>query len=394
MFIKFVKKTLNFLLLKEKKKFITVYPKKSFKRGRVLLSYLSKPLLVKDSDSYFKDHTNKWESKEISRIFNNLGYIVDVIDFDDNKFVPIQKYDIVFDIHYNLQRLIPFLDKNTIKILHITGSYPRFSVDAELKRVNDLEMRRGFVISPKRLVDTELFDRSLRFADYCTLIGNDNTLQTFPQKYINKITKIPVSSSVLDYKKTKNYFVPEKREFLWFFGGGAVHKGLDKVLDVFSKHKDLILNVIGTVQNEKDFCHIYKKELFETPNIKYHGYIKPSDKKFIDIIKNVFCFIAPSCSEGISPSVTTCLQLGLYPIISKNTGISLPNGFGYYLINSSVSEIEKIVLDVYSRKKEELEKQILFIQKYALEKYSRENFTKSMTGFIKRVVNDRTNKRS
>ncbi|KKP24473.1 MAG: Glycosyl transferase group 1 [candidate division TM6 bacterium GW2011_GWF2_28_16] len=384
--MQFLRQLKKWYLYKSKNYPVILSPKVKSK-GSVLLSYLSKSLEIMDEKNiYFNDHSNKWECRQIAKIFTDFGYTVEAINFDDFKFIPQKKYDVVFDIHYNLQRFMPFLDKNTIKILHITGSYPRFSVNAELERVDDLELRRHFFISPKRIVDVELFDRSLKFADYCSLIGNDITLNTFPTNYINKITKIPVSSSRLNFIKNKQKFVPEKREFLWFFGGGAVHKGLDRVLDVFSKNHDLILNIVGGIINEADFCMLYSKELFDSPNIRYHGFLHPSDEKFIDIISNCFCFIAPSCSEGISPSVTTLMQIGLYPIVSKNTGVDLPLNCGYFLEDSSVEEIEKVVYEVYNLSNQKLEDEIFKIQEFALREYSRKNFTFNITNFLEKIL--------
>jgi glycosyltransferase involved in cell wall biosynthesis len=249
-----------------------------------------------------------------------------------------------------------------------------------------LESRRGIICAPRRVVDVEIFDRSLRFADSCSLIGNDVTLETFPKLYKEKINKVTVSASVLDSIEIKQDIDIRKKEFLWLFGSGAVHKGLDLVLEVFAKNRNLILHVVGAVDKEKDFFNAFRRELRNLPNIKYHGYLAPNCEKFKKIIKNVFCFIAPSCSEGISPSVATCLHLGLYPIISKNTGITLPEGCGIYLNQCSLDEIEKAVLDAYEMNKKSLVEQILKCQEYALYNYSRKKFTLDMTNFIEGAI--------
>lgn len=381
MIIKFLKQLKACYLNSIKKYPITLYPESKF-RGRVLFSYLADPLLLKKTDARFLKHSNSWESVTIAKIFTELGFIVDAINYNDLSFYPTQNYDIVFDIGHNLQRLMPFVPKNSLKLLHITGSYPRYSVAAELARVNEFEIKKNSYYSPKRTFDVELFDRSLKFADYCSLIGNDFVLNTFPKNYYDKITKVTVSASKLNYIKNINEYLPYQKEFIWFFGGGAVHKGLDLVIDFFIQNKNLKLNIVGNVESEKDFFNIYEQELLNSKNIKYHGFLNPSSQEFIDIIKRSFCFIAPSCSEGISPSVATLLQVGLYPIISKNTGIDLPKDSGIYLDNLSVQAIKDAILKVNNLSVQDIKLQIKSCQEMALKKYSQENFYNEIKKFI------------
>jgi len=366
---------------------ITVYPKHKKAIGRVLFSYLEQAVLWKPNDIRFNAHSNLWESREIVRIFNSYGFIVDCINWNNRRFWPKCSYDIVFDIHVNLQRLTPVVGKETKKLLHLTTSHVWFSRDAELKRVHALEQRTKAFYTPKRIVDyLDWAERSLRLADTCSLIGNKHTLSTYPEEYRKKISTVTVSASRLKYIKSSDDYVPETREFLWHYGGGAVHKGLDLVLDVFKKNKNLVLNVIGRLESERDFLKIYEQELFHCSNIRYYGCLFPSSDKFIEIIKRVFCFIAPSCSEGISPAVVTCLQLGLFPIISRNNGITLPNNAGLYLETCATSEIENVVNQAMSLSKDELEDQIASCQSFALKEFSREKFSSDMSAFLGKIL--------
>jgi glycosyltransferase involved in cell wall biosynthesis len=356
-------------------------------KGRVLLSYIPEPLLYKNDCSFFDGHSNKWESREIARIFTKLGYSVDAISCGYDKWLcPKEEYKIVFDIHANLQHLHSILPRKTKKILHLTGSYPKYQNNQELLRIKNLEFRRDIFCSPKRIVPyTELACRSIELADHCSLIGNEHTLKTYPKHLWDKITCVPVSASNCTVKAYKD-LVPKKREFLWFFGSGMVHKGLDLVLESFSKNRNLVLNVVGYADREPDFFNSFRKELLETENINYHGFLNPSSDKFKNILKNVFCFIAPSCSEGISPACITCLQGGLFPIISKNTGISLPNkNCGIYLEANSVEEISEKINLAYKMNSEDLQRRISQCQNKAIKEYSRENFSKKMHQFLDKI---------
>ncbi len=369
---------------------ITRYPDSYTVRGRVLFSYLDDPLLWAEKDPRFDGHSNNWRSREIVRIFNGLGYVVDAINWSNNKFMPSLRYDVVLDIFTNLQRIAPYLDQDTIKILHCTGSDPYYQNRAEMERVESLERRRGILYSPKRQVPyPELALKSLRVSDACALVGNDHTVATYPQEQRDRIETVPVvASNIGRCGKSHANFVPAKREFLWFFGSGAVHKGLDRVIEAFSGNSSFTLNIVGKLESEPDFLKVYERELTQLENIKYHGYLKPNSDRFAEVVKDSFCFIAPSCSEGTSAAAATCLQIGLYPIVSRDTGVSLPTGCGKYLEECSIEEIRDTVVAAHSADKLDLATQISSTQKFAVERYSRERFRQEMESFIVRTLRE------
>lgn len=356
--------------------------------GTVLYSYLDYPLAWQRGDVRFDGHSNLWESYEIVTILKDLGFNVDAVAWTDQFFYPKKQYDVVFDIHTNLQRWVPFLAPMSKKILHLTGSYFCFQRDAELARVDAFEKRTGLFYSPKRIpADLDLAQRSHKFADICSLIGNEKTLSTYPLEYQKKISLIPVSASRLDCKKqAAEEYAPVAREFMWFYGGGAVHKGLDLVLEVFKKNSKLKLHVVAKLESERDFFLAYGDVLLRSSNVMYHGYLHPSSQKFKNIAARVVANLGPSCSEGISPAIVTCMQYGFYPIISRHNGITLPESAGMYLENCSIDEIEAKIFQVLAMPSKEIVEQIRMTQAFALEEFSRENFSKKMRAFLVKAL--------
>ena len=312
-------------------------------------------------------------------ILNTFGYSVDSIFFTNASFRPNKKYDLFLDIHGNMQRLAPLLPE-TLKLLHITGSYPRFQNAAEEKRAKEFEARTSMTYSPKRTIkDLDEFDRSLKVADRCSLIGNAITLSSFPEEFRDKITLIRVSGS-RGYIKPP-HLLPHGNEFVWFFGTGAVHKGLDRVLEAFARLPGLKLNVIGNVEYEADFMTAYGK-ILSSPNVRYHGPLDPESSVFKKIMDRSMAFIAPSCSEGISPAAATMMRAGLYPIISRETGITLPDGYGTYLHASTVEEIIQACSNVSEMSRDRLTEHIRTCQGFALREYSREAFSQDMRAYL------------
>jgi glycosyltransferase involved in cell wall biosynthesis len=370
-----------------------VYPATLQRRGGApqpwaLLSYLAESLVAQDQAVDSAGHSNLWVSREFGRCLAELGMSVVGIDWDDREYRPDRPFCAMVDIAYNLARLEHDLPSEAAKILYCTGSDPHYQNAAETERVRALNSRRTTECSPRRLVaDPELATRSLDACDLAILLGNDHTLATYPQRVRSKMHQVPApGSEVGANRKQADTMVPSEREFLWFFGGGAVHKGLDLTLEVFSKRPDFVLNVIGDAPSEPDFARAYEMELNRCDNIRVHGFLRPDSVAFGDVSKRCMAFLGPSCSEGTSSAVVTCLKVGMYPIITRDCGVTLPAGEGTYLEECSIDEIEHAVTKVWHMPSSQLLKSISALQKHALETYSRERFSESLRELLARAL--------
>lgn len=356
-------------------------------RARALVLHRAGPVLWSSNDSRFLGHSIDWEAREIVRQIHARGYEVDVV----NAWSPLIEqmtdrsgYDLIFDENGQLPRFLHTLAPGATKILYFTGSYPRFHNEAELGRVRDLRKRRGASYFPRRVLRAEQFDLALEVADGAVLVGNAVTHQTFPKRFRRRILPVRVSASIA-FEKTGN-LCPDEREFLWFFGEGAVHKGLDLLLEVFSKHPEWVLNIVGNVERERDFFEIYSRELEHTANIRYHGFLQPSSRRFRQIVERSFCFVAPTCSEGISPAVATCIHAGLYPVISRNSGVTLPDKAGMYIEPCNISTIEKRLAHAFRLPAGRIEEEIARCQAYAGENFSREAYSADLDAALSQLI--------
>ena len=347
---------------------------------------MAAPAAWKANDPRFRGHSNKWESHAIAQSLSRLGLAVDVIDFDDVEFRPAGGYDVVLGLHSELRRLGEQA-RAGILLMHHTGAYPRVQNAAELRRIEELYERRGIRCEPRRLVEAgEEYERSLALAHASSLLGNEWTLSTFPREYRGKVTCLPASGSVLSRVKEVGQLVPSEREFLWFFGSGAVHKGLDRTLEAFARRSELVLHVVGNFADEQDFVEAYRRELFELPNVHWHGFLNPDATEFQDLARRCFCVVAPTCSEGTSPATVTMLQLGLYPLISRQSGITLPGGTGRYLETCTVEEVETAIAQVHDISDQDLTEQIGATQAMALERHSRQSFRREIDAYFRKVI--------
>ena len=353
--------------------------------GRALVSYRPDSIKKGIEQSLSNEHSNIWESAQIIKTFNELGFIVDAIWYDDTTYKISEDYDVIFDIHRNLGRYVT--SKTKLKIFYATGSYPLFSNKAELLRVRNLEKRRNIKLKPRRYMNEKgikIFNDNIKLADKVILIGNRNTLDTFPSEMLYKIHLLNPTSNYNFINKLPN---THRKEFLWYNGYGALHKGLDLVLEIFSRRQDLILNVVGAYEREKDFVKAYYKELYKLPNIRAYGFLLPSSDKFKNIVRNVISFISPSCSEGVSTSAITCMQFGLIPIISLESGITLTKDIGIILKENSIEEIINSINFINGLTDEEINKRKQAIYEFTRKVYSRENYKSKVYEYIKSFLN-------
>ena len=169
----------------------------------------------------------------------------------------------------------------------------------------------------------------------------------------------------------KKDFTSVRKKFIWIGGAGMAHKGLDLVLEAFKSLPDFSLTVFGKA--DKDFVEIYKKELFETDNIRFEGHVDLSSKKFMDASSNSLGLIFPSCSEGCSGGVVTSMHAGLIPIISYQSGVDVED-FGVILRENTIQEISSEIRKMSDKNPEELRTMSVKAWEFAREHYTRETF--------------------
>ena len=348
------------------------------------------PLIISDrsirflvSKSSLRSHTNNWECAQIAQTWLDKGYSVDIIDWDNNQFIPQKDYAVFIDIHGNMERLAPRLKKDCLKILHITGAHWLYQNTAEYSRLLCLQKRRRITLIPRRTVEPS---RGIEYADCATILGNSFTQRTF--EYAGKsLYPIHISTSMqFPFPEDKEYG-HIRRNYVWFGGGGLVHKGLDLVLETFAKMPEYQLTVCGSVDQEPDFEEAYHKELFETPNIQSVGWVDITSTQFLDIIRKNIGLIYPSCSEGGGGSVITCLHGGLIPIISYESSVDIPD-FGIVLKDSTIEELIQGVEKVSGLPETDLRTQSKKAWNYARKNHTQENFKKDYEKFVDIMISN------
>lgn len=291
---------------------------------RALICYITKPFKTSKLDHV---HSNLKEVRLITQILIKLEWQVWVIDFNSEFPIDYSQYDLLLGFGRAFDRSFYSADFIGKRVLLLTGANPCYSNQAEASRILALKERKGVCLSPRRTV-YEPWIASAVLADAIFCLGNSWSLSTF-QGMNKNIHCIPVpyvatwprSQLYKNYEKAKN-------SFLWFGSAGAVHKGLDLVLEAMDiLGHGYTLHVCGPVEKEEDFFRLYRQYLTAETNINFHGFVDVGTERMKKIFEDCAYVLFPSCSEGGGSSVITCMHAGLIPIVTAEASVDI-NDFG------------------------------------------------------------------
>lgn len=311
-------------------------------KGNVLISYDNQGLLCqRRGEAIPISHPQFFKTIAMAQTFVDLGFDVDVIHAENQRFIPWKSYDVMVDCRFNLQRLQPYLPSNCIKILHCDTAQLVFQNLAEMGRMLAFQNRKGVTIPPNRLETPHL---GVEHADYLTTCGNEFTMNTYA--YSGKpIFRLPmVAQKMWPWPEAKD-FEASRRRFLWFGSRGMIHKGLDLVLEAFAQMPEYQLTIVGPVLNEPEFVNVYRKELFHTPNITVVGWLDKASDKFQVILEQSGAHVFPSCSEAGAAAVVETMAAGVLPMVTYEASVDVEN-FGVLLKDASIETIMEQVREV------------------------------------------------
>ncbi len=344
-----------------------------------LMMYMVYPFEKPELDNI---HQANWQEKQIAKLLCERKYNVDIIDYNNKSVFLKKNYDLVIDlIPGNNSVFRKHMNPDCKTIAYFTGSNARFQNDAEKQRLSELKDRRGAEILPRR--QAPYLTRAIEKYDACFMIGNTYNWRTYdefnmPPVYFIKNTGHE-SEYVFNKKKKK------KNSFLYFGSVGQVHKGLDLLLEVFSKNiLACELYVCGNFKKEPDFEKEYYYELYKCPNIHPIGFVDITSEKFKRLTDICVFSILPSCSEANAGSVLTTMSVGLIPICSYECGFE--DDEVIHLKNCSLNTIREAILK-YSKKDDEW---ILQESRHAYnivqQRYSKQDFVNSIKYALDKVL--------
>lgn len=347
---------------------------------KVLLSYITAPMEYNEKQKIH--HTNIHESIQILQILIAQGFCIDLIHCQDNENLALlatKKYDLIIGFGEAFYEAC-LLNPNSKKVIYLTELSPWFSLSQEKERIQYFYDRHFIKIQVKR---SEKFFKSkyIDVADFGILMGNEYTARTYNGNFKRIYLLQPTGLINPDYKFQIRNVQKTKKQFVWFGSSGAVHKGLDILIDVFGKLSDCTLYVCGLNPLERQELSFMKKY----DNIVDLGFLDVVSVRFLELVNQCSYVVFPSCSEGMATSVLTCMNHSLVPIVTKETGISVYD-FGFEIEDYHVESVMQIVKKASNLDEQELQKMHEKAFSYASTTFNLEHFTKSFTKIIDDIL--------
>ncbi len=201
---------------------------------------------------------------EMVKVLNELGYVVDVCDWNDLKVEIHHDYDIFLGHGAaNFKIIADKLKPETKKMLYLTGCHFESAIEmtdlAYTRVAKEKDVKRSVFKKPVRVWMDE--QAAMDASDAIICLGNE-TAKSFKTKIDKPIYPINNGAYVKDCKITTN----GEKGFLYYGGAGNIQKGLDILISAFSNVPQAHFYIYGKL--EKEVLDHYSEELGRS-NIHY-----------------------------------------------------------------------------------------------------------------------------
>lgn len=315
-------------------------------------------------------HQNRKEMLFIADVFTEQGFNIDVIRFnkkiDANNF---KNYDLIFGLEPNFEKICKENPKSK-KIYYATGAYYKHQNYVIKNRTDKFNNKNNSHLEYKRMIKEH---NSVRLADKIIQIGNKHTIETYPEKFRNKIITIRQTGykfNNFDLAIKKQKF--SSKNYLWFAGKGNILKGLDLVIDFFLKNDNLNLFIVGDL--DKSFKHYYFNKIKKSKNIFYKGFLPINSNELINLAYECSFVVLPSSSEGMPGSIINMMKLGLIPIVSKYASCVNEKATEIIINNICAEGLKEAIYKSQRFDKDELIKSFKTNHKFASENFNEDTF--------------------
>jgi glycosyltransferase involved in cell wall biosynthesis len=281
---------------------------------RALVVYLSLGMKWREDDPRFNWHQNYRQSCDIAHLLAQRGYRVDVVQYNDDRFVPADRYDLVVAHPGVVSKKLQKIPKTGFRLCLRTGRHADFVDRVIAERHFMLRQRRG-----RAPVWTGLAETDEVYAGYDSIVcfdGNGTTAKTFVETGLSVYSFRNYATPVLEVVE-KDY---QKARFGFVYMAGQLHvsKGLDWLIEAFAERPDLHLYICGKIPPE--LKKMYVAELSQ-PNLHYMGFVQLNSDKFQKICKEAAWYISPSTTDGCQGTALDAMASGLIPILSDACGV-------------------------------------------------------------------------
>lgn len=347
-----------------------------------LLSYSTAPFRQKNKKLI---HPNFVENYTLAEILHDAGYNVDVYNNTYNGKIDYKKYDLIIGEGNPISNYFYSGCKKNIKtIYYATGSHPFYNnIQSYGKLIDFYNKYSEFLFDSSRIVDFK-WGVGAALSDYNVILGNEITKNTFCQ-YKMESNVFNLNPPYYTQTCITNFDKKNKQKFLWFGSFGLIHKDLYTCIEFFENHPEFELYICGYLYNESKFLDVMERKRKFTSNIHFLGFVNIASDQFKQLMEECTFTILTSCAEGCATAIETVLgNGGLIPIISKQCGITIPNGI---TVNENTYEaLEAAILNLQKLTYEEIKNSAKNNIEYMAKSFSIENYKSELNRILKELI--------
>lgn len=130
---------------------------------------------------------------------------------------------------------------------------------------------------------------------------------------------------------------------------------------------------------------MYETELRRTPNVHALGWVDVAGPEFQRVADECVALVFPSCAESQSASSLTCMQAGVIPILTRESGIDTAD-FGIMLEDASIPAIRAAVRRVAALPAVELRRMACAAQDHARAHHTLEAYHRAYRAMIEEIL--------
>jgi len=326
---------------------------------------------------------------EIGKAISETGFNVDIVDYDYEGKIDYSKYELIIGFGEPLINSFYNRRNKIITVYYGTGMQIITQNNNTLGRVKEVFNKKGVWLPGSGRIVDKAWSIQTTIVDAMILLGNQEVTKTYSPYFKGKTYNIPASF----YKVTKNAeiisskdFNKAKAHFLWFGSSGMIHKGLDLLLEIFSKRDDIHLHICGPLEGEPEFKQTYDNELTKTINIHYHGFISMNSALFKELLLKCAFVVLPSCSEGGGASVLNiCGNGGLIPLLSKEASIDA-NDFGFIFNAIDIKSIQFTMEQALQLSDKEIKERSIKCYEVISTKHNQNNYASELRKYLNEIL--------
>lgn len=343
---------------------------------KILISYLDYDRTAY-SLRHANAHTNLQEMMQMVRVLIDMDFCIDVCacnNADAALEMPSDYYDYIIGFG-DMFRLAKQRNPKAYTIMYMTENPYSVSRAGEQQRIDYFHERTGKRISFARTGKFYLENDEL-LADAIICLGekkyfrNESIYRVYPSAFKNS----KYAENISTKRKCTNFLV--------FGVKGFVHKGNDLLIEVFRNHPEWTLYMCG--REIKEECK--RLEIVLPENVIDCGFVDVESDIFLKLAEVCPFVLLPSCSEGMSTSLLTCMRHGMIPVTMRGTGMDELAEYCEYFEDYHIPAIASKLEELSAMDAEKISKYSNRIYQYANESFTLRSYTERLRKCFKELL--------